>query len=251
MTEHAFFTALVGSWFGVAAVTVIALFFLSAPYGRHARSGWGRSIPARWGWVIMEVPAALAIATCFALQPPRSPVPWVMLALWEVHFVNRSLIFPFRMRGGHKPMPLAIPAMAVSFNVVNGYLNGRWLTVFGTYDRSWFTDPRFIVGALVMAIGFAINLQADAALRRLRAPGESGYKIPTGGLYDYVSSPNYLGEIIEWTGFAIAAQTLPAIAFAVFTVANLLPRARTHHAWYRARFPDYPPERRILIPGIF
>lgn len=251
MSEHAFFTALVWSWFGVAAVTAISLFFLSAPYGRHAREGWGPPIQARWGWMIMELPAALTIAICFALRPPSSLVPWVMLAMWEVHYVNRSLIFPLRLRGGHKPMPIAIPAMAVFFNAINGYLNGRALTVFASYDRSWFTDPRFVVGAVMMVLGFAINLRADATLRRLRAPGEAHYKIPRGGLYDYIASPNYFGEIIEWTGWAVLTWSLAGLSFAVWTAANLAPRAWTHHRWYRQQFPDYPRERRALIPFVW
>jgi hypothetical protein len=34
-----------------------------------------------------------------------------------------------------------------------------------------------------------------------------------------------VGEILEWTGFAIACQSLPATAFAVYTFCNLFPRA--------------------------
>lgn len=63
-----------------------------------------------------------------------------------------------------------------------------------------------------------------------------------------MSSPNYLGEIIEWTGFALATWSLPGLAFALWTVANLVPRAVAHHRWYRGKFPGYPVERRALIP---
>ena len=49
----------------------------------------------------------------------------------------------------------------------------------------------------------------------------------------------------------ISNQALAGWAFAVFTIANLAPRALTHHKWYRAQFPDYPPERRALIPGLW
>jgi protein-S-isoprenylcysteine O-methyltransferase Ste14 len=251
VTERAFFEILRTSWFGVAVVTAFALFFLAAPYGRYQRGGWGPSIPARFGWMLMELPAALTIATCFVLRPPSSPVPWVMLAFWEVHYLHRSLVFPFRMRGGDKPMPVTIPVLAVFFNVVNGYLNGRWLTVFGTYDPNWLTDPRFLGGAALMAVGFAINLQADETLRNLRAPGESGYKIPQGGLYRLVSSPNYFGEILEWTGWAVLTWSLAGLSFAVWTAANLAPRALTHHRWYRREFSAYPKSRRALIPFLF
>jgi protein-S-isoprenylcysteine O-methyltransferase Ste14 len=96
-----------------------------------------------------------------------------------------------------------------------------------------------------------VNLHADAVLRGLRKPGETGYAVPHGGTYRFVTSPNYLGEIVEWVGFAIAAQSYAALAFAVFTVANLAPRARSHHRWYREKFADYPTSRKILLPGLW
>ena len=58
-----------------------------------------------------------------------------------------------------------------------------------------------------------------------------------------------MGEIIEWSGFALMCWNLPALSFAVWTAANLIPRALSHHAWYRRTFPDYPPGRKAVIPG--
>jgi protein-S-isoprenylcysteine O-methyltransferase Ste14 len=111
-------------------------------------------------------------------------------------------------------------------------------------------DPRFVAGVLVFFSGLAVNVRADRRLMALRAPGETGYKIPRGGLYEYVSSPNYLGEIVEWLGWALATWSLAGLAFAVYTIANLLPRALQHHAWYRRTFPDYPPGRKALVPFV-
>ncbi|MEO5731317.1 MAG: 3-oxo-5-alpha-steroid 4-dehydrogenase [Byssovorax sp.] len=142
-----------------------------------------------------------------------------------------------------------IALLAIVFNLMNGYLNGRWLnTLSPPYPSSWLTDPRFLVGVTLFVAGYLINRKSDEILRRLRAPGEAGYKIPVGGLYRWVSSPNYFGEMIEWTGFAVATWSLPGLAFALWTAANLAPRAISHHRWYRDRFPDYPAERRALIP---
>ena len=44
---------------------------------------------------------------------------------------------------------------------------------------------------------------------------------------------------------------IAVIAFAIWTIANLLPRARSHHRWYRERFAEYPSERRAMIPFVF
>ena len=97
------------------------------------------------------------------------------------------------------------------------------------------------------------NLDSDAILRDLRKPGETGYKIPVGGAFTLVSGANYFGEIVEWTGYAIASGfALPAVAFAFFTFANTAPRAYHHHAWYREKFRgEYPPERRAVIPYVW
>lgn len=43
---------------------------------------------------------------------------------------------------------------------------------------------------------------------------------------------------------------LSALAFALWTAANLIPRALWRHRWYRQTFPDYPPSRRAVIPGV-
>ena len=133
---------------------------------------------------------------------------------------------------------------------LNASLQAWWLAELGDYPASWLLDPRFIIGAVVFVIGMRINRQSDNILLALREPGSSEYRIPHGGMFRYVSAPNYLGEILEWIGWAIATWSLPGLAFALYTVANLLPRALTNHRWYQEKFPDYPPERRALIPGV-
>ena len=92
---------------------------------------------------------------------------------------------------------------------------------------------------------------SDKFLINLRKPGETGYKIPRGFLFEYVASPNLFGEIIEWTGFALMAWNLPALSFMVWTGANLIPRARNHYDWYKRTFPDFPKNRKVVIPFIY
>ena len=172
--------------------------------------------------------------------------------MWELHYVHRAFIYPFGLRSRGKRMPMLIGAMAFLFSSVNAYLNGWYLfTLSGGYEISWLSDPRFLAGVALFIGGYAINKHADRALRQLRQPGETGYAVPNGGLYRWVSCPNYLGEIITWFGWALATWSLPGLAFAVWVVANLVPRARDHHRWYRERFAEYPPNRRALLPGLW
>ena len=240
--------------FVLAAGTFAALFFISAPYGRHSRRGWGPKIPNWMGWLLMESVSAVFFLVLFIIgTAPRTAATVIFLLMWEAHYLHRSYIYPFMLRDGKKNMPLVIPLMAVVFNMGNAYLNGRYLFHFSgdRYTTSWLLDPRFLIGALIFIAGFSINRWADDNLRQLRAPGETDYKIPYGGMYRYISCPNYFGEILEWTGWAIATWSLPGLAFAVWTFANLAPRARAHHRWYHEEFVDYPAERKALIPGVW
>ena len=36
----------------------------------------------------------------------------------------------------------------------------------------------------------------------------------------------------------------------VWVIANLFPRALSHHKWYKEKFSDYPKNRKAIIPGI-
>ena len=251
MSEQTIFNFLLAGWFVLAVAVFIALFFVVAPYGRHIRSGWGYTIDNKIGWVIMEAPAPVVFAVCFVLGS-NTAAALVFLGLWEAHYLHRAFIYPLGLRGTAKRMPLSVMGFGFLFNIMNGYLNGRYIFTFsGGYSNEWLGDWRFLTGLALFLIGFVINRQADRILRSLRRPGESDYRVAQRGLYRWVSCPNYLGEIIIWIGWLVATWSLPGLAFALWTVANLVPRARAHHQWYRENFPDYPRERRALVPALW
>lgn len=252
MRELTIFYGLLVGWFVLAVVVFAALFFVAAPYGRHIRRGWGYTIDNKLGWIFMEAPAPIVFVVCFLLGSRTNVITMVFLGLWEAHYLHRAFIYPFGLRGSAKRLPLFVMSFGFLFNIMNGYLNGRYIFSFShSYSHDWLSDPRFILGITLFVIGYIINRQADRVLRDLRQPGESGYKISYHRLYRWVSSPNYLGEIIIWIGWAVATWSLPGLAFAFWTAANLVPRAKAHHAWYRRTFPDYPPERKALVPGVW
>jgi 3-oxo-5-alpha-steroid 4-dehydrogenase 1 len=239
--------------FAAAPCVFTTLFFFTAPYGRHYRKGWGPSVSPRAGWILMELPALLVIgATVLFSGRNVSPMALVLLGLWEIHYLYRACLFPFLMRQNGKRFPIVLILFAAIFNSLNGYANGTFLANASPFPADGlFARVRLCVGIVLFVAGFLIHVSADHNLRNLRAPGEGGYKVPRGGLFEYVSNPNYFGEIIEWTGFALAAWSLPGLGFALFTVANLVPRAYSNRAWYIAKFPDYPKERKRVIPLVF
>lgn len=237
---------------GLGAVTFLSLFFIVAPYGRHTRAGWGPTMGQRLGWVVMESPAFFGFLALYLMGAHATePAPIALAALWLLHYGQRTFVFPARIRATDKRTPVAIVATAFGYNILNAIVCAPSASWYGTKDATWLSDPRFIAGAALFLLGFVGNVVCDEQLRRLRKPGEGSYKIPRGGLYELVSSPNYLCEIVEWSGWALASWSLGGLAFAIYTFANLAPRARSNHAWYRTTFPDYPRERRALVPFVW
>jgi 3-oxo-5-alpha-steroid 4-dehydrogenase 1 len=149
-------------------------------------------------------------------------------------------------------MPIVLAAMAFVFNTLNGYANGTFLAgSSGQLMSSPISSLRVAAGVALFVCGFLTHVLSDRTLRSLRRQGEGGYSIPRGGLFEYVSSPNYFGEIVEWCGWALATWSLPGLAFALFTVGNLVPRAHANRRWYKATFQDYPTQRKRVIPFVY
>ena len=242
--------------FVLCSLIFAGLLFMPAAYGRYAQGRsavWGPGIATRWSWVIMEMPSSLGFALIYFYGDKAwNLAPMILFLLWQFHYFQRTFIFPFRIRV--KPgqtTPLSIPLMSLATNSVIAFLNASiltWSSIRADYSNHWLSDPRFIVGVLLFALGWHINRKADAMLAALRNAGEGGYKIPRGWLYQRISCPNYLGEITIWIGWSIATWSWAGLAFVLLTAANLVPRAIQNHRWYQEKFADYPAERKAILP---
>jgi 3-oxo-5-alpha-steroid 4-dehydrogenase 1 len=250
MITETLFNSLLYIWMGIAVAIVPILLKVTPPYGRHTSNSWGPTISSKLGWIIMEIPVIIMFSYLFFTGDAFKSLPlYIFFGLFMLHYFNRVFVFPFRIKEKGKKMPVLIVAMAFFFNVCNGFFNGYWFGNFApVYELSWFYDWRFIIGIILFFTGMYINMSSDNILLGLRKGGKKGYYIPYGGLFRLVSSPNLFGEIIEWLGWAILCWCLPAFSFALWTMANLIPRAIDHHRWYKRRFENYPKSRKAVIP---
>jgi protein-S-isoprenylcysteine O-methyltransferase Ste14 len=240
--------------FGISAIIFfIVLLFITAGYGQHISKKWGPTIKNnKLGWFLMEIPTVIIYFVYYLLGDRKIElIPLIFLSIWMMHYCQRTFIFPLLIRG-KQPIPISIILMGITFNGINTYLQARWINTFSpSYPESWLINPFFIIGIAIFFSGFIINLHSDYIIRNLRKHGATEYKIPYGGMFRYVSCPNYFGEITEWTGWALMTLSFPGLVFAIWTFANLAPRARSTHNWYIKTFPDYPKNRKALIPFIF
>ena len=246
----------------MALVVFVALFFIKAGYGVFFDPKWGPGIPNRLGWVLMEAPVFITMIVLWQLSDRTwSIVPLAFFAIFQIHYLQRSFIFPMLIRGNSK-MALGIIFMGVLFNTCNALMQGGWIFYFAWENPwyathygevSWLWSPQFIVGAAIFFAGFVINLHSDYIIRHLRKPGDTRHYIPRGGMFRYVSSANYFGELVEWVGFAVLTWSWAGAVFAWWTFANLAPRANAIYENYQREFGDEFTKLKLkrMIPFIY
>jgi len=231
-------------WILIALIIFPINLIFKAPYGKHSTKKWGKTIDNKTGWFLMELPALVTCPSIYFIVVEEISLSIGFVFIWITHYFNRTIIYPLRIKTKGKKIPIAIVASAFFFNLINGFLNGYFISLinFGSLSFTY-----IISGLLIFIIGFYVNVSSDNKLIKLRT-NQKDYVIPKGGLFNYVSCPNFLGEIIEWLGFAIMTLNLGSISFLIWTICNLIPRSKAHHKWYKENFEKYPTTRKAVIP---
>lgn len=240
-----------------AVVVFLCLLKVEAGYGVAYTKKWGPAVNNKLGWILMEAPVFFAMLWLWLSSDRRGDTVLVVMALlFLFHYFQRSFVFPFLIKG-KSVMPLSVILMGVTFNTLNAYMIGGWLFYVSPVDYyggvSWLMSPMFIVGCVIFFVGMAINWHSDYIIRHLRKPGDTGHYIPRGGMFRYVTSANYFGEFLEWCGFALLTFSAAGAVFALWTFANLAPRARKLHQRYEREFGDEYKKlnRKYILPYIY
>lgn len=233
----------------------VALHFFEAGYGYLFDPRYGPPVPNRIGWVVMESPVFILMCVLWAASDRMWQAgPLTLFLLFQTHYLQRSFIFPLLIRGNSR-MPLGIVLMGMIFNTLNALMQGGWIFYVAPegYYADWFARPYIYIGGALFLAGMAVNLHSDHIIRHLRRPGDTRHYIPRGGMFRYVTSANYLGEVMEWTGFAIASWSWAGAVFAWWTFANLAPRAAALQRRYEREFGDEyrSLHRKRIIPFIY
>ncbi|KAK8748600.1 hypothetical protein OTU49_015883, partial [Cherax quadricarinatus] len=237
--------------YGTLIYAFLTLVLPEAPYGRYTNYKFGFGVPVKLAWCLQECPSFI-IPVCLVVYGKqtayRGVVNQMCLGMFVMHYFQRSFIYPLVMKS-QRPVPFLTFFCAFLTCSYNGILHGLYFVNFCHYkNEEWMYSPTFYIGFALFLYGMKINLGADSTLKNLRSGNETGYKIPTGGLFERISCPNYFGEIVEMWGYALASLAPPAAAHAVFTTLFLSRRALQHHQWYLKKFEDYPKNRKAIFP---
>ncbi|GLT37566.1 hypothetical protein SLA2020_118770 [Shorea laevis] len=250
-----YYTCLI-TFYLIAPPTWVGCQSRQAAYGKHARPGWGRTIPPGLAWLLMESPTVWLTLLLFPFGRHYSnPKAVLLISPYLFHYVHRTIIYPLRLAWRTDKgtgFPVSVASMAFGFNLLNAYVQARWVSHYkDDYESDEWFWWKFGGGLVIFGLGMWANMWADRVLVGLKKRG-GGYRVPRGGLFELVSCANYFGEIVEWLGFAVMSWSWAALAFFVYTCANLIPRARGSHQWYLDKFKeDYPKGRKAVIPFFY
>lgn len=233
-------------------LTFISLFFIPAHYGKFYDEKKSLfAVSNRIGWFIEEVPNVLITLYYLFNYMNNDKVNYInilMISFFFVHYLHRTFIFPFKI-ANTKKMPFEILIMGCLFCTINALMQTRSVFLFCNYSWETLNIPMFFIGLCLFFLGMYINIYHDYLMISMKK-NSNGYIIPHGFLFTYISCPNYLGEIIEWIGFAMITQTFSGLTFPIFTFSNLFPRAIQSHKWYKSKFENYPKNRKAIIPYV-
>ena len=184
-------------------------------------------------------------------ERPISPFHMAALLAFTFHFWKRCLEVLFLHRYS-RPMGIVTPLLVTCGYALIASSAERTIDNIPAHD-GWAqaVQWRTLLGLVIFFYGEFLNFKHHRILARLRAPGETAYRVPNEGLFKRVACPHYLYEIVAWIGIAAISGHIIVFGLVAVMAAYLTGRAYRTRAWYRENLPDYPPERKALIPFVF
>jgi very-long-chain enoyl-CoA reductase len=234
------------------------------PYSKFARGFAGAKLPSRLGMLSIYTPSAVisGISLLTSLTSGLASERTVLVAaMLFVHFAKRvaeTLLlhrFSGSMVGGTAAFISIFYSLVTCLVLVQ---QGRVpLSVYDAASSSGILSA----GLILFAVGQLGNFYHHWLLASLRKPeasasadgaAEKAYVVPRGGLFELVTMPHYLFEIVAWFGIALAAQQLNVLLVVAGMTSYLAGRSVATSRWYESKFGDkFPGQRRHMVPFIF
>eukprot|EP00747_Dinoflagellata_sp_TGD_P183729 gnl/TRDRNA2_/TRDRNA2_38827_c0_seq1.p1 gnl/TRDRNA2_/TRDRNA2_38827_c0~~gnl/TRDRNA2_/TRDRNA2_38827_c0_seq1.p1 ORF type:complete len:312 (+),score=37.79 gnl/TRDRNA2_/TRDRNA2_38827_c0_seq1:133-936(+) len=231
----------------------------SAGYSKFANPAKSFKVASRPGMVCLYFPA-LMISVYYFLTAPRKSKgngrETITAGLLTFHFGKRVLESLFLHKySGTMDGDFLVP-ISCAYALTATLLAHQQLQV--TEYSHPLTQPVFGIGVGFAAVGQLGNFYHHFLLAQLRKGDDGGdggdkktYVIPSGGLFKFVTMPHYFFELVFWLGFACVTQHLNSFLTVADMTSYLMGRSVATTRWYRAKFEDYPPERKHLFPFVF
>lgn len=199
----------------------------------------------------------------------RSILLWTLVIIWAVR-LGAFLFGRIHKAGKDDRFDEIKPDTFRFFNAWT--IQGLWITLTGATALVAITtslrkplDAFAVVGALVWAIGFVVEVAADAQKSRFNADPANRGQFIRSGLWSRSRHPNYFGEIVLWIGVAIIAMPVlqgwqwvamlsPVFVTLLLTRVSGVPmlEAKAEKKWGgQPAYEAYKKDTPVLIPRLF
>ena len=108
-------------------------------------------------------------------------------------------------------------------------------------------------GLFLFVFGQLANFNCHMILRNLRKEGSTARAIPSGFGFNLVTCPNYLFEVVAWTGvYLVSGLNWSVLFFIIVGSATMMKWASAREKRYRKEFGDkYKRKRYVMFPGLW
>ena len=183
------------------------------------------------------------------------------MGLWSLHFLRRTIEVLF-VHDYRRRMSIIESIVAHIYY----WFFAFWIGISVRHDNGYRQTflALVVAGSVIFMLGEFGNGLCHLKLRKFRREkredsfsNESHHVLPRGCLFELVSCPHYLCEILSWLGFFLTSWVLPAAIFLLATLITLITYSYKKHRAYQQEFDGlagkelYPRNRRALIPFIF
>ena len=209
-------------------------------YGKHAKTKL--TLNSKMAWTIMESSSIVSAVLTLSVNLNKK-VNILSAFFFLLHYIHRSFIYT-RFISSKSVTPINIFISSFIFCTLNGYCQASsWF-----YNKSTITELNKYIGIILFVFGMSLNILSDYYMLYQKKKYKK-YILPSSIFHKFILSPNYLGEIIEWIGYAILVNDIRATSFAIFTISNLVPRAVLNLDYYIELFNVN--NKKAIIPFIW
>jgi very-long-chain enoyl-CoA reductase len=184
---------------------------------------------------------------------PLSPSQKLSMAMIVLHFIKREYETLFVHKFSLTTMPFRnIFKNSAHYWIFSGINMAYWIYSPNSYAARTSSTVNYVdaAGLVIYVFGELSNLHTHLTLSRLRSRNGTERGIPKGYGFNLVTCPNYLFELIAWTGMLLVSKSLSTVIFIILGWAQMHQWAIKKEKAYRAEFPEtYKKKKYVLLPS--
>uniref|UniRef100_A0A182PQE3 Polyprenal reductase n=1 Tax=Anopheles epiroticus TaxID=199890 RepID=A0A182PQE3_9DIPT len=151
-----------------------------------------------------------------------------------IHYFGTVVAILSQAEGFTRASPVSLPTNGYRFEP-----SVRLSLCIGVFYYAWFHQYR---SNLILA-----NLRKDQTGKVVNQK----HSLPTGGYFEVISSPHMFFEIVMYVVlFGVLHRNSSMVYVLLWVLSNQLMNSWLTHQWYVENFPNYPKQRKALVPYV-